>query len=353
MGGASIADNALVLSSEGQHLSFSGTDLALGAYPTITQEIWYTSVAGANTGYTMLSYFGGTDGTLGYNYISTSTARGDNISRTAITNGTYDKEIRANGPEYDDGLLHHMVSIISPDSVILYIDGELADKTPNTIPLSAIDPSIAYLGKGGYSNDPTWKGTISLFSIYNRPLTAGEVKFLFQKGAEHAPLIVTSATHFSFDDLFLKDVFTISGFNLTDPIVISAPDGITVSEAALDPGVKDVALTVSYDGVTAVDGNIILTSGDQEKIIPVKSFNNDCYTPLYEGIPNLIADPYFSSLANFSGWGDRRINTDPAYVYCGATSGMISGYNSGSMPPYQPWTLLPHHQKIFKLGESI
>ena len=358
MGGASIVDNALRLSANGQYLAFPASSLAMNTYPVITQEIWFTSVEGANTGYTMLSYFGGTNGTLGYNYVSTSVARGDDVSRTAITNGTYDSEISADGPEYDDGVLHHMVSIISQDSVILYIDGEKISATPNTIAISSIQNSLAYLGKGGYSDDRTWIGTISMFSIYNRVLTSGEVKYLYNKGAEQSPLIITSGDSFSFDDLYTTDVLAVSGFNLTDSIRITVPEGITVSMSVLGPDVKDLSIFVSYDGITPVDGNIVLASGEFEKIIGVKSYTNDCYTPLYDGIPNLIADPWLSSLDAFNGWGDRKINTDPGYVYCGATSGMISGSNSGSIDVILTGELLPNTRyrvkaKVLTIGGSF
>ena len=344
MGGASIANNALKLSANGQYLSFSGSALAMNAYPVITQEIWFTSVSGANTGYTMLSYFGGTDGTYGYNYVSTSAARGDDISRTAISDGTWDSEISADGPEYDDGMLHHMVSIISQDSVILYIDGKQVSATPNTIALSTINTSLAYLGKGGYADDKTWIGSISMFSIYNRSLTPGEVKYLFQKGPEQSPLIVSSSEILSFDEFYLSERLLISGFNLSDSIAISVPDGISVSSSKLAQDVKETAVLVTYDGSTTVDGSLTLISGDYEKTIPVKSYTNDCYTKLYPGIPNLIENPYISSLGYFSGWGERRINTDPEYVYCGATSGWITGSNSGSLDVPMTGKLLTNTQ---------
>lgn len=166
-GGASIVNNTLKLSAQGQYLSLNGTALNLKSYTEITQEIWFTPESGVNTGYTMLSYFGSTSGGYGYNYVSTSAARGDNFSRTAISNGTYNSEVGANGPEYDDGNTHQMVSVVNSDSVLLYIDGLLVSKSKNTIPLSVINQSLAYLGKGGYSSDPTWIGNISKFSIYN------------------------------------------------------------------------------------------------------------------------------------------------------------------------------------------
>ncbi len=351
-GGATIVNYALKLNSQGDYVSFSGPDMAINTYATVTQEIWYTSVAGANSGYTMLSYFGKSNG---YNYISTSTARGDDISYTAITDGTYNSEVGAAGPEYDDGLLHHMVSIVSTDSVILYLDGELIAKTKHSIPFSSVNNALAFLGKSGYTADPTWIGTISMFSIYNKKLNADEVKYLFELGPEQAPIIFTSATAINFDDIITTSSFTVSGLNLSDPITITAPPGLTISETELAADTTNAIINVTYDGVTAVDSAIILVSGGVEVELPVKSVTNDCYSPLYADLTNLNDDPYVSSLNNFDGWGVRSINTNPDFVYCGASSGNVS---DGSLDIPLTGLLLPSTQyrvkaKVYAVGGSF
>ncbi len=357
-GGASIQNKALKLSASGQYLTFSGSGLALNAYPSISQEIWYTSVSGANTGYTMLSYFGNTSGGQGYNYISTSTARGDNVSRTCITNGTYDKEVGVNGAEYDDGKLHQMVSVVRADSVILYIDGRLIGKTANAIPLSTIGSGLAYLGKGGYTSDPTWLGSISKFSIYNKSLSASEVKFLYQQGAESTPILAASASVLSFDDLYKTETFTVTALNLSNPITITAPAGINVSPTTLAANANNATVSVTYDGTSVVDGNITLSSGSDVLNIPVKSYTNSCYTKLYPTFTNLVSDPYVSKLSNFAGWGTRVINTNPNYVYCGATSGNVSGTNAGSLDVSLTGKLVANTKyrvkaKVYAIGGSF
>lgn len=357
-GGATIVNKALKLNAAGQYLSFSGTSLALNAYTSISQEIWYTSVSGANTGYTMLSYFGNTSGGLGYNYVSTSTARGDDVSRTCITNGTYSSEIGANGTEYDDGKLHHMVSVVRADSVILYIDGALVSKTANTIALSTIGTSLAYLGKGGYTGDPTWLGSISRFSIYNKSLSAAEVKFLYQQGAETTPILSASVTSLSFDDLYTSETITVSALNLTNSISITAPEGVVVSPVSLAATANGAAVTVTYDGTSVVNGNVTLASGSEVLSIPVKSYTNSCFTKLHPTLTNLISDPYISKLTNFGGWGIRKINTNASYVFCGATSGNVSGTNAGSLDVLLAGKLLANTSyrvkaKVYAIGGTF
>ncbi len=329
MGGATIENRALKLAGSGQYLSFSGSALSLDTFTVISQEIWYTPVLGANTSYTMLSYFGNTSGGSGYNYISTSSARGDDKSRTAITDGNYSGEVAADGPEYDDGLLHQMVSVIRADSVLLYIDGALVDKTANTVSLSTIGSSLAYLGKGGYTNDPTWIGSISKFSIYSKSLSSEEVDFLYQQGPESSPLIISSFNYLSFDDIYTSETINITGINLEDSIVITSPSGIVVDSVKLAPNANNTEVVVEYDGTSTVNGYIILKSGSDSLNIHVKSYDNSCFSKFYPDFTNLVPDPYVSDLSNFVGWGSRSINSDSAYVFCGARSGKVSG--SGSL----------------------
>jgi len=134
VGDANIADGSLLLDGTNDWMSMPGEETALNTYSEVSIEAWFTSVAGGNTGNHMLAYFGDSVGGLGANGFFLSTARGDDKSRAAIsvgnTSAPYDAESGADGPEYDDGLLHHMVSTISATDITLYIDGVLIDSTP-------------------------------------------------------------------------------------------------------------------------------------------------------------------------------------------------------------------------------
>lgn len=330
-GGATIENKALKLSAAGQYLMFSGPSLAINSYTAISQEIWFSSKAAANTGYTMLSYFGNTSGGQGYNYLSLSAARGDNVTRAAISNGTYNGEKYVNTTEYDDGKLHHMVSIVRQDSIILYVDGALVGKTASGIALSTLSNSYAYLGKGGYTSDPTWLGTISKFSLYNKSLSATEVKYLYQQGAESTPILSASVSNLAFDDILTSQTINITAINISGNIAVTAPAGITLSSQTLASTAVNSTLTISYDGTTVVNDTIRLTSSNAVCKIPVKSYSNSCFTKLYPTFTNLVTDPYVSSLSNFAGWGTRSLNTDQAYVFCGASSGKVNGTNAGSL----------------------
>ena len=188
VGGAAIVDGAMVTTAQDQWMEMPGDVIAMNTYNEVTIEAWYTSKAGANTGWSMLGYFGDSVNGLGSNGYFMTSARGDNKSRAAISIGDiatpWASESGADGPEYDDGLLHHMVSTINATDITLYIDGVLIASTPlsGANKISGISQNFAYLAKGGYSGDPEWIGAINEFNIYNRALSEAEIAALFAAG---------------------------------------------------------------------------------------------------------------------------------------------------------------------------
>jgi hypothetical protein len=138
----------------------------------------------------MLAYFGDSASGLGNDGYFITSARGDDKSRAAISCGNidapYNSESGADGPEYDDGLLHHMVSTLNATDITLYIDGELMQSTPlsATNSISCISPNFAYLAKGGYGADPEWIGAILEFNIYNVALSEAEVAARYAAGPQ-------------------------------------------------------------------------------------------------------------------------------------------------------------------------
>lgn len=188
VGGASIGEGALVTSAQGQWMSMPGDSIALNTYSEITLEAWYTPNIGANPNFTMLAFFGNTQNTVGVNYYFMTAARLDTVSRTAIscdnTSTPWSAETGVNGPEYDDGKLHHMVSTLTKDTIKLYIDGTLtgAKQLDTNNSISRISPVFAYLARSGYTGDAQWIGQIHMFNIYNKALDSAEVLSLFKKG---------------------------------------------------------------------------------------------------------------------------------------------------------------------------
>jgi hypothetical protein len=187
MGGAMIEDGALVTNEPGQYLDLVPEYVALNTYDAFTCEIWFQSFPDSNRNYHMFFYFGDYKDTYGYNGYFMTPARGDNVSRAAIscwTDVPYQGESGANGPECDDGVLHHMVSTLDSKEITLYIDGVETGRNTllerNTI--DALGLVHCYLSKSGYDGDATWEGMIMECNIYDRVLTSDEILFLAQKG---------------------------------------------------------------------------------------------------------------------------------------------------------------------------
>jgi len=331
IGGATITNKSLN-TSEGGYLSFPAADLGINNYSSLTTELWFKSAADMNPGNTMLSYFGDAnlDGSLGANYIYTSPSNGGNC-RVAISTGnttdpwTTETVVNSTGGAIDDGQLHHLVSVTKATTVTLYVDGVNVGSTPlseaNT--LSGISTAKAFLCKSGYTNDPTWKGIVHKYSIYNKVLSADEVLFLYQQGAESSTSIDVSKSSLSFDEINTTDEFTVTGSNLTDDITLEAPAGITLSAATLAADVSNAAITVSYNGSTEINGEIILTSGSTIMNIPIKAApNTACFSPLYSNLQNLIPDPFMNSITD--SWGNVKLASG-ADVYCGSRCVKITG----------------------------
>jgi hypothetical protein len=165
-----------------------GDVIAVNTYAAVTIEAFYTPTAGANASWSMLAYFGDSVNGLGSNGFFITSARGDDVSRAAISVGNieapYSSESGANGPEYDDGLPHYMASTIDDTQITLYIDGELiaATELSEANKLSGVSNNLALLAKGGYDGDPEWIGEIEEFNMYNVALSADEIAASYAAG---------------------------------------------------------------------------------------------------------------------------------------------------------------------------
>jgi hypothetical protein len=188
VGGAAIVDGAMVTTAQDQWMSMPGDVIDVNSYEAVTIEAWYIPTAGANTGWSMLAYFGGNVGGVGGNGFFMTTARADDKSRAAISTNDiatpWASESGADGPEYDDGLLHYMASTINATDITLYIDGVLIASTPlsATNRLSDVSNDLALLAKGGYDGDPEWIGAIDQFAIYDVALTPEQIAANYAAG---------------------------------------------------------------------------------------------------------------------------------------------------------------------------
>lgn len=331
-GAATLSAKALNTTAGG-FVNLDAAALAVNTYTELTVESWFTASKGANTGFHFLYYFGNSDGN-GNHFTGYTPARGEDVSRAMMDTGSGEKGVR--GTEYDDGKMHHAVSVINATTISYYIDGILLGTAPlGTAVLSGVGTQFAYFCKGGWNNDPTWKGMTHKISMYDKALTAGDVKYLYSIGSEQTPSITTSMANFAFDTNYSESAMNVTSLNLSNNIQITAPAGITVTPSTITANTTDVAVTISYDKSSVVDGNIVLTSGTTVLNIPVKSATEVCYSKLYSDRTNIISDYGCNSLLSFpGGWGNKEMHnivTDPSNVYCGANSIAVGdGTNPGN-----------------------
>lgn len=144
-----------------------------------------------------------------------------------------------------------------------------------------------------------------------------------------------SVQNLSFDDINKIRTFSISGNALSDSIKISSPSGISLSKYGFTASEVQcgVEVTATFDGLTTITTDTIRisngTSFTSKIAVSTKTGDIACFQPLYSDKLNLMTDPFINNLANFSGWGTFGLETSPALVYCGSSSGKVT--TSGSL----------------------
>jgi hypothetical protein len=188
-GGAKILNGALNTTAANSWMEMPASKIAINELNEVTIEAWFKPLANENTNFHMLAYFGNTQNSIGVNYFFMTPARLDDVSRAAIscddTSTPWSAETGVNGPEIDDGQLHHMVATLNTTEISFYIDGELKGNTllASNNSIKKLHPIFAYLAKSGYNDDATWKGEIFEFNIFNKVLTSADILSRFNNGA--------------------------------------------------------------------------------------------------------------------------------------------------------------------------
>jgi len=257
IGDAAVVDGALVLDGDGDWMEMPGEVIAMNTYSEATVETWFTSVAGGNTGFHMLAAFGeegtGANPGFGYKYLFITPARGDDVSRAAIQTSSmddspWDEETGVSATvEHDDGLEHHFIATVDATNITFYIDGELIGSEPLAAgnEIAGIGQAVAFLGRGVYTVDPLWTGSVNEFNIYDRALSLAQVEANYAAGPVK-PLV----HQYTFEDGTANDsVGSAHGTLVGDATVV---DGQLVLDGDGDwmdmPG--DVIAMNTFEGLT-------------------------------------------------------------------------------------------------------
>ncbi len=200
--GASILSGQVSFDGMNDYVDLPGPAIAINTYSQFTLELWSTQ-SNLDQGYTMTAALGGTwPNGLGKKYVDICTSRGDQVSRGALTTGDnsgapWSEEVGVNGPELNDGKQHQYVLTVGPapeclcsDKLVItyYIDAEFQGVAPlGTRTISGLSNDFAYLGKGVYTGDVTWLGSINEFDIYNTVLSCAEIQARYAAGPVPEP----------------------------------------------------------------------------------------------------------------------------------------------------------------------
>jgi len=257
VGDATVVNGALVLDGDGDWMDMPGDVIAMNTFEGLTIEIMFTSVAGGNTGFHMVTAFGeegtGDNPGYGYKYICITPARGDDVSRAMIQTVSMDNDPWSEETgvsdviEHDDGLPHHMVCTVDDTELAFYIDGVLigtAALDPPGNSIAGLGTDVARIGKGVYGVDPLWAGSVEELNIYNRALSLAEVQANYAAGPQKVgPAPVDPGT----EGLMLHLPLDTASRGVTQDSSDNDHDGTLFGEPTFVEGV--VIMALEFDGV--------------------------------------------------------------------------------------------------------
>ncbi len=257
VGDAAVVDGQLVLDGDGDWMEMPGDVIAMNTFEELTIEIMFTSVAGGNTGYHMVTAFGeegtGDNPGFGYKYVCITPARGNDVSRgmiqtVSMDNDPWSEETGVSDViEHDDGLPHHMVCTVDDTELAFYIDGVLigtAALDPPGNSIAGLGTDVARIGKGVYGVDPLWAGSVEELNIYNRALSLAEVQANYAAGPQKVgPAPVDPGT----EGLMLHLPLDTASRGVTKDSSDNGLDGTLFGEPIFVEGVDIMALQL--DGV--------------------------------------------------------------------------------------------------------
>ncbi len=162
----SLALNASTLVATKYYVQLPYT---IANHDEMTIALW-TKWSGGSNWQRIFDFGNGTD-----QYMFLCPSNGSEM-RFVMKNGGNEQILSANKKLPATGW-HHIAITISNEKVVMYYDGEeLASSEDFTIKPSDIAPVMNYIGRSQFQNDPTFKGYLDDFRIYNYPLEAEDIQ---------------------------------------------------------------------------------------------------------------------------------------------------------------------------------
>ena len=186
-----------------------------------------------------------------------------------------------------DGNWHHLGCVRSGSQVTIYLDGEIQDTQTYADDHLEIDENGLWLGGeqdslgGGWDQNQQFKGLIDEFSIYNRALTAEEIKDYYEMGQ----IIITSTP--SGASIYLDEANTeqTTPSTLTDIPTGTHTVSVSLSDYTSSPSSQTVTVTsggtvnAQFDLTPIQLGSISVSSTNSGASIYLDGFNTGQKTP--------------------------------------------------------------------------
>ena len=297
-GDTTWVDGALQLGGTNGHLKLPNDMMAGLEAITVSTEVWLDP--GQATPYFIWG-LGNTDGAgVGNGYLFTT---GNNY-RTSIATGNWSTEQTvASGSALPRGVWKTLTYTLQDGAATLYLDGvQVGERTGVTIEPGDIGDgrtAANYLGRSVYDADRYLKGKVREFRIYNRALSAGEVREL---GADP-----TAITGVELDSLKVPAVIDAATSTVTLPVT----PGTDLT--ALEPAFEVISTSTVSPEVT---GPVDLSAARTFTVTAENGDTRDWTVRAVEMrspvLPGLYADP------NIARFGDTY------YLY--ATSDGVAGW---------------------------
>ncbi|MCU4164414.1 LamG-like jellyroll fold domain-containing protein [Carboxylicivirga caseinilyticus] len=256
--GGVFENGTYIMFNGDEYIEFDAAALALNTYEAITVETYVKRGTNGDNEYNAVWSFNGYRG--GNDYLL-SIVRGSNSCQTEV-NG-----MGVAGPEPLNDEIHHYVSILTKESLSLYIDGVLVNKKAtsgdmiSTIGAHPEYPATAFIGKSTWP-DASFKGTLYEWNIYEGVLDDATI----YDNAKDFGVVSNSA---------LLESLTITNGSLYPAFNPSTTDYVAI----LDPGTTTMNVTgVAFEAEAGVIGNADVAIDSETGSYTVTVLNGDDLT---------------------------------------------------------------------------
>ena len=153
------------------------SDLEFASGESFSFSFWYKTTETASSGVFTKGFFGSSQTTPWYLFRSGTYA--EFYLRDSSSNSYNNSNAQGTSTPIDDDVWHHIVMVYNADdsASYIYIDGNL-DSTLTGIPNDSYGTNSGDFGFGTHENK-YWEGSLSIFLVYNKALTADEIQTLY------------------------------------------------------------------------------------------------------------------------------------------------------------------------------